>query len=88
MPAPPLNSAGPIFGRGANNNPPNRFEPILLAPDPDCPAEEQPHPQTQFMEDSSESLLTQNEGLSLVSFASFARAVRFSTLLPDSLLRC
>ena len=61
MPAPPLNSAGPIAGRGANNNPPNRFEPIHLEPDPECAPEEQPHPRTQFMEDSSESLLTKND---------------------------
>src|SRR5215207_9520260 len=51
----------PIFGRGAAINPPNRFEPIHLAPGPDCAPEEQPHPRTQFMEDSSESLLTKND---------------------------
>src|SRR4051812_4780847 len=61
MPAPPLNPVGPIQGRGANNNPPNRFEPLQLVPDPDCPADEQPHPRTQFMEDASESLLTKND---------------------------
>jgi DNA repair photolyase len=61
MPVPPLNPAGPLAGRGANNNPPNRFEPIQLVPDPDCPPEEQPNPRTQFMEDASESLLTKND---------------------------
>lgn len=61
MSAPPLNPSGAIAGRGANNNPPNRFEPLQLIPDPDCPPEERPHPRTQFMEDSSESLLTKND---------------------------
>jgi DNA repair photolyase len=60
MPA-PLNPAGPILGRGANNNPPNRFEPLHLEADPECPPEERPHPQTRFFEDSSESLLTKND---------------------------
>lgn len=61
MPAPPLNPAGAIAGRGANNNPPNRFERLQVVPDPECPPEEQPNPRTQFMEDSSESLLTKND---------------------------
>jgi DNA repair photolyase len=61
MPAPPINPAGAIHGRGANNNPPNRFEPLHLVPGPECPPEERPHPHTQFMEDSSESLLTKND---------------------------
>ena len=50
----------PIFGRGANLNPPNRFEPIYLSPDPDFPPDEQPSPRTQFFEDGTESLLTKN----------------------------
>src|SRR5437762_3625333 len=50
----------PVFGRGANLNPPNRFEPLILTPDPDFPPDELPHPRTQFFEDSSESLLTKN----------------------------
>src|SRR4051812_38566680 len=61
MPAPPLNPVGPIQGRGANNNPPNRFEPLQLVPDPDCPPEERPNPKTQFMIDATESLLTKND---------------------------
>lgn len=60
MPEPSQPSA-PIHGRGANVNPPNRFEPLHLVPDPDCPPEERPNPHTQFMEDSSESLLTKND---------------------------
>jgi DNA repair photolyase len=61
MPASPLDPAAPIQGRGANVNPPNRFEPLHLEPDPDSPPEEQVNPRTQFMEDSSESLLTKND---------------------------
>jgi DNA repair photolyase len=48
-------------GRGTSINPPNRFEPLQLVPDPDCPPEERPHPRTQFFPDHSESLLTKND---------------------------
>lgn len=51
----------PIPGRGAAINPPNRFSPLILEPDPDCPPEERPNPRTQFLEDASESLLTKND---------------------------
>ena len=61
MPAPPPNPHSPIPGRGAHTNPPNRFEPLMLEPDPDCPPEERPHPRTQFFFDASESLLTRND---------------------------
>jgi DNA repair photolyase len=50
----------PVFGRGANLNPPNRFERLHLSPDPDLPPEEQASPRTQFFDDGSESLLTKN----------------------------
>ena len=50
-----------IPGRGASHNPPNRFEPLLLEPDPDCPPDERPHPRTQFFFDATESLLTKND---------------------------
>lgn len=56
----PGRSGGPVFGRGAGINPPNRFERLHLSPDPDSPAEEQPHPRTEFFEDGTESLLTKN----------------------------
>jgi len=48
-------------GRGASINPPNRFEPLILEPDPDCPPEERPHPRTQFFFDASESILSRND---------------------------
>ncbi len=57
----PLHSSGSIPGRGASVNPPNRFEPLILEPDPDCPPDERPHPRTQFFFDASESLLTTND---------------------------
>lgn len=57
----PPDPFAPIPGRGANTNPPNRFEPLILEPDPDCPPEERPHPRTQFFFDASESVLTKND---------------------------
>lgn len=48
-------------GRGAAFNPPNRFERLSLAVDPDLPPEEQPHPRTEFYPDHSVSLLTKND---------------------------
>ncbi len=61
MPALPPHPSGSIPGRGASINPPNRFEPLILEPDPDCPPDERPHPRTQFFFDASESLLTTND---------------------------
>jgi DNA repair photolyase len=57
----PLNPRTAIIGRGANVNPPNRFERLHVEPDPDCPPEECPNPRTQFFFDSTESLLTRND---------------------------
>ncbi len=51
-------------GRGTGVNPPNRFERLHLAPDPDAeplPDEERPHPRTEFFHDASESILTHND---------------------------
>ncbi len=59
--SPQPNPSGSIPGRGAPINPPNRFEPLILEPDPDCPPEERPHPRTQFYIDGTESLLTRND---------------------------
>lgn len=61
-PAPTSSHAIP--GRGSAVNPPNRFEPLILTPDPDFLAldpEERPHPRTQFFIDASQSLLTEND---------------------------
>ena len=61
---PPPDSPAAIPGRGTAVNPPNRFEPLILTPDPDFLAldpEERPHPRTQFFTDASASLLTEND---------------------------
>jgi DNA repair photolyase len=70
-PPPPPSPFAPIPGRGAHTNPPNRFEPLLLTPDPDYLAAlstdpdgaeaARPHPHTQFFVDGTESLLTKND---------------------------
>jgi DNA repair photolyase len=56
----PSGRPNPVFGRGANLNPPNRFERLHLSPDPDLPPDEQVSPRTQFFDDGTESLLTKN----------------------------
>lgn len=48
-------------GRGAQFNPPNRFERLHFEPDPDSPPEDRPDPKTQFYHDATESLLTKND---------------------------
>jgi len=50
-----------IRGRGAARNPPNRFEQIAYAPDPDAIDPEDPAPDTQFFKDPSRSLITVND---------------------------
>jgi DNA repair photolyase len=61
MHTPPPLFAKPAPGRGAQINPPNRFERLRVEPDPDCPPEEQPNPRTQFFHDGTESLLARND---------------------------
>jgi DNA repair photolyase len=51
----------PVPGRGAHDNPANRFERIHYEPDSDAPAEEQPAPATHFFRDLSRSILTSND---------------------------
>lgn len=58
--SPPPYSALPT-GRGASFNPPIRFERLHVEPDPDCAAEEQPNPRTQFFYDATTTLLTKND---------------------------
>jgi len=53
-----------IPGRGAAVNPPNRFERLHLARDPDAqddPAEERVRPRTEFFHDTTTTLLTKND---------------------------
>jgi DNA repair photolyase len=61
MPASSSSAASAVPGRGTSINPPNRFEPLIITPDPDCPPEERPHPRTQFFFDASESILSRND---------------------------
>jgi len=51
----------PIHGRGASHNPPNRFESLRYEPEPgeDTPLE--PGPKTQFLKDSSRSIIATND---------------------------
>ena len=54
-------------GRGAASNPPNRFERLHLAPDPEAETaapggeEARTHPRTEFYDDASESILSRND---------------------------
>jgi DNA repair photolyase len=56
----------PIRGRGAAYNPPNRFEPIEFVPDGDALdadllEEELPLPRTQFLRDTTRSIIARND---------------------------
>jgi DNA repair photolyase len=56
----------PIRGRGAAYNPPNRFEPIDIVPDGDTLDDdlaegELPLPRTQFLRDTTRSILARND---------------------------
>jgi DNA repair photolyase len=54
----------PIHGRGAANNPRNRFETVDVVPDPDAelaPDDELPAPRTVFLKDTSRNILTTND---------------------------
>jgi DNA repair photolyase len=48
-------------GRGAADNPPNRFIPLHYAADPDCPPDDAPAPHTQFYRDASRSIIATND---------------------------
>lgn len=47
--------------RGAAQNPPNRFEKIHLEPDQDWNPEEDPLPRTQFLKDTSKTIIAYND---------------------------
>lgn len=51
----------PIRGRGAAGNPANRFERISYVPDPECTDPEDPAPETQFLTDTSRSIIAYND---------------------------
>jgi DNA repair photolyase len=48
-------------GRGAGDNPPNRFEKIHLERDEDWDPAEDPSPKTQFLRDLSQSIISYND---------------------------
>jgi DNA repair photolyase len=50
-----------LRGRGASENPPNRFETISLDPDPEWDDSEGPGPATIFLKDTSRSIVAYNE---------------------------
>lgn len=50
-----------VRGRGATENPPNRFETLAYVRDPEDTDPDAPAPQTQFLKDPSRSLITYNE---------------------------
>src|SRR5436190_10790411 len=47
-------------GRGAADNPPNRFIPLHSAPDPDCPPADAPAPSTRFFRDATRTIIASN----------------------------
>lgn len=51
----------PIQGRGAVDNPPNRFEPIALEPDPDFIDDDPAAPGTVYLRDSSRTIICEND---------------------------
>ncbi|MCS6976977.1 MAG: PA0069 family radical SAM protein [Gemmatales bacterium] len=52
----------PILGRGAETNPPNRFEPLRYELDQEAWSDEEaPSPRTEFLVDSSRSIITYND---------------------------
>ena len=50
-----------IRGRGASDNPPNRFERLAYERDPDYVDPEEPSPQTVFLKDASRSFIAYND---------------------------
>lgn len=50
-----------LRGRGAAENPPNRFEKLAYARDPDSNDPDEPGARTQFLKDASRSLITYND---------------------------
>ena len=60
----------PIHGRGAAENPRNRFEPIEYLRDPDLIDHEDQSPETHFLKDTSRSLISTSESPDVVFDAS------------------
>ncbi|MFI5378768.1 MAG: PA0069 family radical SAM protein [Tepidisphaerales bacterium] len=62
---PAMDSADPkspaIKGRGTPENPTNRFERLVVVPDPDLPPEDRPAARTEFLRDATRSVITTND---------------------------
>jgi DNA repair photolyase len=56
-----MTSPRPLPGRGAVENPANRFERLHYEPDLDAPEDERPAPATQFFRDTSRSIIATND---------------------------
>jgi DNA repair photolyase len=56
-----MSAQPPIRGRGAAENPHNRFELLVYERDPEANVEETPAPQTQFFQDRSRSIIARND---------------------------
>ena len=52
---------GPIHGRGAATNPPNRFDKISFEADPEALDADTPRPETEFFDDASRTILARNQ---------------------------
>ncbi len=50
-----------LRGRGAADNPKNRFESLVVVPDPAAREEDDPGPATQFLRDASRSVIARND---------------------------
>lgn len=62
MPLDPPRARAPIRGRGARDDPPNRFERLHVEPDLDADPElGAPDPRTQYLRDASRSVLAHND---------------------------
>jgi DNA repair photolyase len=51
----------PVRGRGAADNPANRFDRLHYEPDPSLDPDEQPAPRTQFLRDATRSIISTND---------------------------
>jgi DNA repair photolyase len=56
-----MNPRRPVRGRGSTSNPKNRFEAIERIPEPPDDNDEIPSPHTQFLPDSSKSIIAYND---------------------------
>ncbi len=56
-----INPVTSIRGRGAADNPPNRFQPLARVPLPDLDPNDAPAPNSQFFRDNSKSIIATND---------------------------